>query len=142
MFTSRQINLHGFGALYLLPCRPLFIEFAGPGGAEEMPTAADDGGQTAARERGSGAGGGEIGELPGEARQEILFQMNSQNLCHREMEVALSGAQKTMDESLQFCTQLRRMQMKLLTLYPCGLRDPLFTVMPGTCADQYIDATC
>ncbi|WOL12188.1 hypothetical protein Cni_G20953 [Canna indica] len=58
-----------------------------------------------------------------ERHDKILFQINSHYLCHREMEEALAGAHKAMNEAFQFCVELRRMQMKILTLYAGGIKD-------------------
>ncbi|RWW58690.1 hypothetical protein BHE74_00034418 [Ensete ventricosum] len=55
-----------------------------------------------------------------ERHDKILFQINSHYLCHAEMEEALSGGQKATNEALQFCADLRRMQMNIITLYPPG----------------------
>ncbi|KAK1278059.1 hypothetical protein QJS04_geneDACA007312 [Acorus gramineus] len=53
-----------------------------------------------------------------ERHDRILNQMNSQYLCHREMEEALLGARTDMDEALEFAAGLRRLQMKIICCYP------------------------
>ncbi|RWW84941.1 hypothetical protein BHE74_00006425 [Ensete ventricosum] len=58
-----------------------------------------------------------------ERHDRILFQINSHYLCRREMEEALAGAQRAMNESLQFCVHLRQMQMKILASDSCGVVD-------------------
>lgn len=70
-----------------------------------------------------------------ERHDRILFQINSHYLCHREMEAALRRAERAMEEALQFCTQLRRMQMKLLTLYSTA-------AAAGCLGDQFTVSSC
>ena len=63
-----------------------------------------------------------------ERHDRILFQINSHYLCRREMEEALAGAQKAMNEALKFCVDLRQMQMKILASYSRGV-DHAFSIM-------------
>ncbi|KAJ8623180.1 hypothetical protein MRB53_031709 [Persea americana] len=53
-----------------------------------------------------------------ERHDRILNQMNSYYFYHRELEEALAGARKAMNEALEFSVSLRRMQMKLITSSP------------------------
>lgn len=53
-----------------------------------------------------------------ERHDRILNQMNSYYFYHRELEEALVGARKAMNEALEFSVSLRRMQMKLISSSP------------------------
>ncbi|KAG1365208.1 hypothetical protein COCNU_12G002080 [Cocos nucifera] len=62
-----------------------------------------------------------------ERHDKILFEINSHYLSHKEMDEALAGARKAMDEALAFSISLRRMQLKILSFYPHGVRDVFTT---------------
>lgn len=60
-----------------------------------------------------------------ERHDRILNQMNSYYFYHEELEEALAGARKAMNDALEFSVSLRRMQMKLISSYPDGNLDAL-----------------
>ncbi|ONK78644.1 uncharacterized protein A4U43_C02F20960 [Asparagus officinalis] len=53
-----------------------------------------------------------------ERHDRILYQMNSQYLSHKEMEEALIGARKAMNDALDFSVSLREIQLRILSSYP------------------------
>lgn len=60
-----------------------------------------------------------------ERHDKILYQINSYYLSHKEMEEALAGARKAMNEALEFSVSLRGIQMKIVSSYPYGNVDAL-----------------
>ena len=53
-----------------------------------------------------------------ERHDRMLSQMCSFYLTNKELEEALAGARAASNEALDFATQLRRMQLKIITSFP------------------------
>ncbi|GAB4835806.1 hypothetical protein Ancab_000722 [Ancistrocladus abbreviatus] len=53
-----------------------------------------------------------------ERHDRLLKEICSYYLCHRELEAALVGARRDMNEAMEFVNGLRKMQVKIISSYP------------------------
>ncbi|KAL2940975.1 50S ribosomal protein L20 [Bienertia sinuspersici] len=53
-----------------------------------------------------------------ERHDKLLNQICSYYVCHKELEQAIVGVRKAMDEEIEFAATLRKMQLWILATFP------------------------